>query len=285
MEVKAKDKAKCLWRLEDWVRSLLDVPPETLDHRFAEGESAEKEILAIPFYSPSRWQFRQVPLPLLESLGAKIRGLECEPNIWWGLLAVVYHPLPDKVAHDLIDRDIHVEFLGHTRQSDAVQWRLADLVDEALLTIAKEIYSREEHGADELRAVLEKYPDHHWMLSSLAFSATSSPEKSVLLEKFLMRHADAEHLMEIKKTVGDTRKRIAANYTRDWQEVSTALSLGQLPGFYGTPEDLKSLASSAETPIEILEELMHIAKSPMAREIRRRANFNLRQQGFIVDEI
>jgi hypothetical protein len=284
MEVKAKDKAKRLWRLEDWVRSLLDVAPETLNHRFSERESAEKEILAIPFYSPSRWQFRQVTLPLLESLGAKIRGLQCEPNIWWGLLAVVYHPLPDKVAHDLIDRDINVEFLGHTRQSNAVQWRLADLVDEALLTIAKEIYNSEAHGADELRAVLEKYPDHKWMLSSLAHSAASCPQKSALLEEFLMRHADAEHLMEIKRIVGDTRERITTNYMRNWPEVSTALSLGQLPGFHGTPEDLKSLASSAETPIEILEELMHIAKSPMAREIRRRANLNLRQQGFIVDE-
>lgn len=279
-----KNEPPHLFTLQDWVRSLMGLPPESLSQRFANWESADSEIQSLPFFSHCRWQFRQVPLPLLESLAAKIRGLECEKNLWWGLLHVLDHALPESVAHDLIDREIHVTLLGHTRQTDEVQGRLADLVDEALLTIAKEFYTDNAHSIEEFESILKKHHDHHWMLSSLAHDAVSSPEKSALLEQFLMRHDDATYLMETKRNVGN--QRVSPSYDNQekcpvWMSVPISPAKDQLTELYGTrePEGLKLLASDAQTPVEILEELSNIRDIPMAAEIRRRADYNLRQSG------
>jgi hypothetical protein len=112
-----------LFTLEDWVRKLLELPTGILEQRFADWSSAEDEIYALPYFSLRRQQFRRVALPLLENLASKIGGLDCEAVIWRPLLECLEHPLPESVAYDLIERDIEITALGHTRQTDEVQWR------------------------------------------------------------------------------------------------------------------------------------------------------------------
>lgn len=268
-----------LFTLQNWVEELLTLPTEALNARFADYGSAEKEIAALPFFSRRRWQFRRVSQTLLEELAIKIRGLDCENSIWMGILECLEDPLPEVVAHDLIDRNREVWRIGHTHQASSVLCRLADSFDETLLTLAEEIYCLDQHSTGELRVMLEKYPAPHWLLSSLVHLKASSSDKSALLEEFLQDHADSAYLLNVKREVGDKSNCVLHSKLSYLWPLSSSPTPEHLQELYGTraPEKLKTLASDSQTPIEILEELSQIQKIPFAAEIRRRADYNLRQ--------
>lgn len=132
---------------------------------------------------------------LLSRLHEQTRGAEWEADLWFWLLQFLPDGLPDAVAHDLIDREIAVDALGHCNLTDAALWRLAGWVDEALLTLSKRRYVSAEHTADQFEEVLYAFPQHKWMLMSLPSLLPSSHEKAERLAARLREHPRRDELL------------------------------------------------------------------------------------------
>ncbi|MFN8673804.1 MAG: hypothetical protein U0457_17210 [Candidatus Sericytochromatia bacterium] len=86
----------------------------------------------------------------------KIKGLKIEEEIWEIIFSFYKFEIPDELALDLINRNIAVSALGHTRQSDKIMFKLFDLVEESLLTIGKEFYREKSRSTEEFKNVLLK---------------------------------------------------------------------------------------------------------------------------------
>lgn len=265
--------------LGDWVKDLVAQPIAYLNHRYADtdmvlGEDvALRDIEALPFFSPLRKRFRQVSDETLLELNHKVRNCPCEEPIWEAILWHIEHPLPTEVAHDLVDRKIAITLLGHTMQNEEIKWRLAPLVDEALLTLAKEFYMNPERSVEELQSVLRQYPDHQWMLSSLAHCYSSSIEKRAVFIEVVKQRPDADALLRILpvESMSPSKRR------------ATCISIPivhQLESLYGTrvPEEILAIASNPQTPYEILEELVQLRGVALSRRIRIAADQNLRRR-------
>lgn len=200
--------------LERWIRRLLALPPGELAARYctpmAHDEVIERELEALEAlkapHVPPDDRYRSIgeaPDALLRELHLRLRGMACEQAIWSAVVFALAHPLPDDVAHDLVDRaddlEVPIDKLGHTRQSDAVQWRLAGRVDEALLTLGVEIYADPARDAAASHGFMERAAEqpssaYGWLLDTLVRREPSSPEKERLLTDALERHPDRESL-------------------------------------------------------------------------------------------
>ncbi|MDP9351208.1 MAG: hypothetical protein M3P51_06685, partial [Chloroflexota bacterium] len=213
--------------LEAWVGRLLAMPPAELAARYCDPQPREEdgevyyytpdaaehelETLKGP-YVPAGDPYRkigEVPDELLRELHRRLRGTGCEQPVWCAVASELARPLPDDVADDFLDRAGELELLtltlGHTRQGDRAQWRLAELVEEALLTLGIEFYRDPERDASELRSLLERFRDrkgYGWLLDTLVRRDPSSPEKERVLREAVERHPEREKL---RRTMEEAR--------------------------------------------------------------------------------
>lgn len=132
---------------------------------------------------------------LLRRLHERTRGAAWEEELWFWLLQFLPGGFPEAVVHDLIDRQIAIGALGHCDLSDRALWRLADRVDEALLTLAKRRYTCEQYAVDQFEEVLRAFPEHEWMLTSLPILPTSSREKAERLSAHIRKHPKRDRLL------------------------------------------------------------------------------------------
>lgn len=132
---------------------------------------------------------------LLTRLHERTRGAVWEEELWFWLLQFLPGGLPDAIAHDLIDREIAIDALGHCNLGDGALWRLADRVDEALLRLAKRRYVSEQYTADAFEEVLHAFPQHEWTLMSLPSLPASDREKVERLAAYIRRHPRREELV------------------------------------------------------------------------------------------
>lgn len=132
---------------------------------------------------------------LVTRLHERTRGASWEADLWLWLLQSLPGGVPEAVVHDLIDREIAIEAIGHCKLSDAALWRLAGRVDEALLTLAKRRYVSERCTADQFEEVLHAFPEHEWMLTSLPGLLPSSRHKAVRLAEYIREHPRRDELI------------------------------------------------------------------------------------------
>lgn len=275
--------------LERWVLSLVDRPLQELIRRYGaperrleeDGEAyehpnraAERELEDLYASGVSDVDSGRVAgaasAEALRRLHAKLRGTPAEQRVWAAVIGELTHPLPDDVADDLIDREVAIDQLGHSRQSDLVQWRLAEFYDEALLTLGKELYARHERGLEEFQSVLDtgrtgraNYP---WLLESLADLRASSPEKEQAYLRALEDHPDREWALRTR------RVRALENQAHD--ETVTPEQAEALHAT-GEPEVWLALAGNPATPTHILEQLAGVAGVKRAKQIRTLARERL----------
>lgn len=267
--------------LDDWVRALLEVPRDAVDTLFGREDVARQSIEAMPFYTRHRAGFRHAAPDLLLALHAHVRGLKAERGIWEALLFVVEDPLPDEVAHDLIDRDIAVSWLGHSRQSDAIMWRLAPLVEEALATMADQIYTSPRHSAEELRQLLDRFPNIWMLLNSLAHARPSSEEKRAVFEHAIENHPQRDNFLQSPPdAVAWTPEQRAAR--REVARPLNADTIGPVLGVGGSDYILQ-ISRDPDTPLEVLLDLAEVRGIENASAIRHAARINLRRQGIDPD--
>ncbi|MBX9737884.1 MAG: hypothetical protein K2X32_13260 [Phycisphaerales bacterium] len=128
------------------------------------------------------------PVTLLDEYVTEIhalaRGKFYEEELWSELLTVVPSPLPLPVAHDLVTRNIGVTSLGHRYEHEAILWRVADQVVEAVYNLAIRRYENEHDGPDRLEEIFYQFP--YWLEigEMLAYRSAGTPEK---LEWFVAR--------------------------------------------------------------------------------------------------
>ena len=133
----------------------------------------------------NRWDYVPVDPIVAEVMREALRIVRGKPweESFWEEVNIL--GLPSDVVTDLIGRKVALSDLGHMILEDALLWKLADEVDEALLTLAKRRYLSALYDADRLEEVLHAYPDHEWMLWSLAQLVPDSGEKAKRLSVYV----------------------------------------------------------------------------------------------------
>ena len=228
----------------------------------------------MPFYNRHRAVFRTVSDATLNALHRKLREQNFEAKIWDAIfLSQLGHPLPDAIAFDLIERNISIDFLAHSPQSEAVLWRLTPLADEAILTLAKWFYVDNRRSLDEFKGVLRRFPDHRWMLHSLAHCAASSVEKRRAFERAIEKFPDCENWLLINTEIDAQRKYEIVFNDGDFLVRRDEILYG---GFESA--ELLEIARSDETPDEILRDLEELRGFPHGKEVRFAARCNLRRR-------
>jgi hypothetical protein len=128
--------------LAEWVRALLPQSRSQLNARYWRSSAADEEINALCEERNLQRYGRFDPLPdeVQHALHTKLRGARSEEEIWSAAIRALSHPLVPQIAHDLLDRDIAVRALEHSRQTEDVQWRTADFGGVVLLALAVAFY-------------------------------------------------------------------------------------------------------------------------------------------------
>lgn len=267
--------------LDDWARAFLSVPRDSVEILFGREDVVRQSIESLPFYTRHRAGFRQLPPDLLLALHAHVHMSRAERGLWEALLFVLEHALPDEVANDLIDRSIAVSWLGHSRQSDSVMWRLAPLVEEALSTMAMEIYTWPQHSVQDLQQVLERAPDNWMLLNALSHARPSSPDKRAAFERAIENNPQRDrYLLNPPNDVASTREQVAAG----WQVARplNADTIGPVLGVGGSDYILE-IARDPATPLEVLLDLAEVRGIDNASGIRHAARVHLRESGIDPD--
>ncbi|HEX8834027.1 MAG TPA: hypothetical protein VF719_07485 [Abditibacteriaceae bacterium] len=181
--------------LEDWIIKLVDEDIDKINRKYlsVSDGTIEKELESLPDIGPMVYGTSHVHANILGKLHLKIRSQKCETKIWDAIISRISGPLPTSAAHDLIDRDIIVDQLGHTRQDDEVQWRLGSLVDEALLTLVWDFFTNPIYEVAELQKLLSQHPNHLWLLDkwehwALLSSSVREPEKEIVFHRWAWEH-------------------------------------------------------------------------------------------------
>lgn len=263
--------------LEAWVLSLLARPLEDLATSYAEDHTARdwlEERRAGQAENPYAYaRIGVVPEETLRALHRKLRGSACEDMLWGAVVSQLAHPLPDDVADDLIDREVALTALGHSRQSDAIQWRLAPFYPEALLTISQELYRDPARSPAEFRAMLDRfaprreYGGSEWMLRNLLLGGgASSPEKERALVETILAHPYGElhRIVELRRL-----EERAADETLSREEIEALYATNE-------PTVWRALAANPSTPTALLQALSEVRTIDHAARIRHLARSTLR---------
>lgn len=122
------------------------------------------------------------------------RGCSWEEAFWCGIVGVCPWPPSELVVESLLARDIAIERIGHLMLSDRLLWRLAERVDEALLTLAKRRYEDPVYDHSAFEEVLNSFPNHEWMLQSLVGESVTSDTKAASLVEHLKGRSSPDAL-------------------------------------------------------------------------------------------
>lgn len=195
-----------------------------------------------------------------------VKNSDVEETVWRELVFLYDKPLSKQIAFDLIDRKIALVELGHTKQEHEVMWKLAEMVDEALLTLAIDVYTKITFGIDETEILFNKYHNNSWMLETLIHREPSSTEKRRLFESALQKNTDSDSLQRLLNVV-DNAKLARRN----------DLTIEEFNSLFQTNEPIVwlSLSKNPNTPADILNKLLDVKNIKNARQIRNSASINL----------
>jgi hypothetical protein len=259
--------------LANWIDGVLAQPKSVLARKYnrAHRSAAMDEVEQLHKSNDLSYPVRQpadLPDGLLDQLAVKLRGSSAESPIWGAVIVHLGQPLPPAIATDLLERRIAFDTLGHSRQVDEVQWKLAEVYPEALLTLAIDRYTLSQYSLADLQAVLTSFRDNDAYRSVLALLAelyeASSPEKEQAYLAAVAQHPDAERLLSAYRL---HQREVQARSTSLTPEQAQELLLTGIPGI------LERLASNPQTPEELLHQLM----SPQATRQDRRIGAYARQ--------
>lgn len=200
-----------------------------------------------------------------------VKGTDFEEAVWRSLILLYGKPLPKEVAFDLIDRMVALLDLGHSKQEYEVLWKLAEVVDEALLALAIDVYTNISIGINETELLFNKFHVNRWMLETLIYIEPSSPEKRKLLESAILKNMDSDPLQSLLTVVDNAKLASRSD-----------LTIEQFHFLFETKEPFVwlSLSQNANTPVDILNQLAEVADVKNARQIRHSASVSLRKQNY-----
>ena len=294
--------------LEDWIIKLIDEDIDKINRKHSPNNygAVEEEIESLPDIESMQYATSQVDANLLEKLHLKIREQKCEVEIWHAIIFHISGPLPILIAHDLIDRDIIVSQLGHTRQEGEIQWRLASLVDEALLTLFRDLYTNPNSKVEELRKLLNQHSNHGWLLDKWEHWAnkSSSSDKEIVFHRWVWEHQNRpanfpnpEDYLEIMadRERKKVEERLRAEYKAKQEQLKIEREAEQrrldlervatdkldqieieLILLLREPDTLLALANNSHIEIEWVQKLINCHQVKGARQIREAADRNIK---------
>lgn len=198
----------------------------------------------------------------------RIQGHDFENEIWKETIFHYPKLLPDEICLYLIENKIALTTLGHTRQSDRIMWILGKHVDEAALTLGKEIYNRDLYSLEDLKRLLETFYDMHWLWNSLIFENPSSIDKLYLFNELLDKRDDLNDIKEKKREL-DVEKDLKQT---DSAQLIRKCFAENNPRFY------QLIAQNPNSPIDLLIQLKDIKDIKSARNIRNFAIENIKKR-------
>jgi hypothetical protein len=188
---------------------------------------------------------------------------------WKSLEWICAHPLtPEPLLLELASfPELHGP-LGHRKGPPAFVEYMAHRhgYSEAILTLVLGQYVDKEVGLDEFRACLQKYGQTGGALESLIYRLDPENPKNIVVDEACRRHPKAHRLLDIKERL------------RTIERAKSLENDDEIRLLYGTgdPKVWISLASNPQTPIDLLEEFVHVTKSSHASRIRHEALMNLK---------
>jgi len=158
--------------------------------------------------------------------------------------------------------------LAHRKGPLRLLQLLADVYeeDEAILTLAGELYGSGSEQLDSFQAFLQRHSGNGWMLETLVQRRGSCSEKERALLEAIDNHAERDRLRRVWE-LGEL-EREAAN-------ADDATRIGELYAL-NEPTIWRALAGNAHTPAAMLRNLAGVAQTSHASEIRRIAQAALK---------
>ncbi len=188
---------------------------------------------------------------------------------WEALGWICSHPLtPEPLLLELASfPELHGP-LGHRREPLSFVEYMADHhgYSEAILMLVLGEYRNEQVGLDEFRDCLQKYEQTAGTLESIIYRLDDHNPKNNIVDEACLRHPDAERLRDVKERLR----------TIDRAKICESVDEIRILYHAGDPKVWVSLASNPRTPVELLQEFVHVTKSPHASRIRHEAMVNLK---------
>jgi hypothetical protein len=218
------------------------------------------------------------PLPVhdgaLERLHARLKGRAFESDLWSELLAKGGFRLPEKIAHDLIDRRIAVGEVFRATPTMNVLRRVSKDDSQAAWRMGCTLCFSTHRTVAEFAAFLRDHTHHLEMLRSFTRLESLSPAKEEALLDFFRSHPHGAELLQSR------RMKVAAASAAESRDVEELKNLRTSRD----PHVLRELAANPRTPIPILKELALQSGTKFARQIRVLAAQNLSQRQDNPDE-
>ncbi len=202
---------------------------------------------------------------LIKAMHLKMQGSVLENTVWDQTIWHYNRRIPDELCFYLIENNLALTALGHTRQSHPVLLKLGHLVEEAALTLGKEIYQSDEYGLTDLKRVLNEFNDLYWLWESLIYVEASSEEKQLYFQNELYKRPEFTRIQE----------KSAEMETVDLIKETDSVEVIMKYYASGSPRMLNQIAANPYTPIDILKKLADIKGVDFARNTRSLARANL----------
>ena len=139
---------------------------------------------------------------------------------------------------------------------------------EAILTIAKNLYTSPDAPPADFQAFLAKHADNEWMLKSLAHLAASTAKKEEELIAVLKSHTAAyDYFIGVQRSLQRQKRAFEATSEETMRELFET----------GDPAAFRGLALNPLTPEPLLLDLVRTRGIKGAREIRELASEALRR--------
>lgn len=202
---------------------------------------------------------RAVEIHITENREDRLAWLLTHPSLTEGVMAELFDSNP------AILRD-----LGHQLSPRKLLVFLAEKYryPEAILTIAKNLYTSADASTADFQAFLAKHADIEWMLKSLAHFAASTAKKEEELSAALQNHPAAyDYFIGVQRSLQRQKRALEAVSDEAMRELFET----------GDPAALRGLALNPSTPEPMLRDLTRTEGIKGAREIRALANQALRR--------
>lgn len=203
---------------------------------------------------------------LINTVKEKLKGTELEERFWSECLFYIHKDsLNDELIDYLITNRISILKLGHLLLPDKFLLRIANQVDEAVLTLGKRYYTDKNYSSYDFAELLKNFKDNEWLWRSLVNMDSECDEKRRVLLKSLFSITDFKEL-----------KRLVVEQQIE-KHLAKTKSTKQIEKYYRTNNFcyIRAIAENPITPIYILNELVNIKNVKYANQIRTLASKNL----------
>jgi hypothetical protein len=189
---------------------------------------------------------------------------------WQALEWICAHPLtPEDVLLQLAKLPVDTlrSVLGHRSGPRALLEHMANQQGylEAVLTLALQYYRDGGVLAVEFRSFLDRHRENYSILKTLLYELEADNPKNAVVEEACRRHSNADDLYQLQARLSTIQ---CAKHCSEEMQIRNLYGSGD-------PQVLVALAENPSTPVDLLEQMVRLERTPNAGRIRHAAKLNL----------